>query len=369
MPLIIDAVRLRASVGEISDTLADGVGALPADGVTPAVAARVLDLPFCQAPLGATRRSSVSRSGRRLAFDAAKGRLWVVCRAASGGTSRPLEERWEAIEQAERLFAGTRLRVSTDHVGLARVREGTELVRIGAAQRPELAAWRYGDRLGRRRTRARRLAAVGTVGASAAMAGVAYAGDLLGVAAIAPSVALVLAQHAAYRMVLRRFTGSPRDVVARLTLAGGDDRVRAVTRRDVARTSLVRGADDRPALRLALGGEFRFLTGAEAVRVAARLLPTANGQGADVEEVRAAVRRLETASSPEALLRGAVRGATRWTPAQHARYERSATEADAAFALPALPPSTRLAPRDGAPRGAGAPRAGRRAGRARAGLA
>jgi hypothetical protein len=299
---------------------------------------------FCNAALGANEALERFPVGRRLAFDVAKGRLWVVCRRCARWNLTPLEERWEAIEQAERLFAGTRLRVSTDHVGLARLREGTELVRVGAAQRPELAAWRYGDRFGRRRTRALALGAVGTVGAAGAMVAIAYAGDVLGIAAMGPSaVALVLAQHAAFRMVRERFTGAPRDVVARLRLAGGDHRVRAVTRQDVARTSLVRAADDGPALRLALGGEFRLLTGAEAVRVAARLLPTANGQGAGPDDVRAAVRRLETASSPEALLRAAVRGATRWTPAQHARYERSATEADAAFALPALPPSTRLA--------------------------
>src|SRR5438105_6592480 len=89
--------------------------------------------------------------GRRLAFDASRGRLWVVCRKCERWNLTPLEERWEAIEECERLFAGTRLRVSTDNIGLARLREGLELVRIGAPQRPEMAAWRYGDQFGRRR--------------------------------------------------------------------------------------------------------------------------------------------------------------------------------------------------------------------------
>jgi hypothetical protein len=39
-------------------------------------------------------------------------------------------------------------------VGLARLREGLELVRIGRPLRPEFAAWRYGDQFGRRRRRA-----------------------------------------------------------------------------------------------------------------------------------------------------------------------------------------------------------------------
>lgn len=34
------------------------------------------------------------------------------------------EERWEAIEAMERRFTDSRLRVSTDNVGLARLREG-----------------------------------------------------------------------------------------------------------------------------------------------------------------------------------------------------------------------------------------------------
>jgi hypothetical protein len=37
---------------------------------------------------------------------------------------------------------------------MARLQEGLELVRIGAALRPEFAAWRYGQRLGRRRRQA-----------------------------------------------------------------------------------------------------------------------------------------------------------------------------------------------------------------------
>lgn len=57
----------------------------------------------------------------------------------------PLAERWEAIERAEELYRDTRSRVSTEHVGLASLRDGTDLVRIGKPLRPEFAAWRYGD--------------------------------------------------------------------------------------------------------------------------------------------------------------------------------------------------------------------------------
>ncbi|HEY5087090.1 MAG TPA: hypothetical protein VII66_07035, partial [Gemmatimonadaceae bacterium] len=43
--------------------------------------------------------------------------------------------------------------MSTEHIGLARVSEGLELVRVGDPQRPEMAAWRYGDQFGKRRRR------------------------------------------------------------------------------------------------------------------------------------------------------------------------------------------------------------------------
>jgi hypothetical protein len=108
---------------------------------------------FCHATLGANEVVEHFPVGRRLAFDPARGRLWVVCRRCERWNLTPIEERWEAIEECERLFRGTRLRVSTDNIGLARAPDGLELVRIGSPQRPEMAAWRYGDQFGRRRRR------------------------------------------------------------------------------------------------------------------------------------------------------------------------------------------------------------------------
>ncbi len=90
--------------------------------------------------------------GRRVAFDSAKGRLWVVCTHCGRWNLTPFEERWEALEECERLFRGTRLRVATDNIGLAQPAWGFELVRIGAALRPEIAAWRYGGKLLNRST-------------------------------------------------------------------------------------------------------------------------------------------------------------------------------------------------------------------------
>src|SRR5438309_8754373 len=104
---------------------------------------------FCRTHLRGNEVVETFPVGRRLAFDAAKGRLWVVCRKCERWNLTPLEERWEAVEDCERLFRDARRRVSTDNIGLARLNEGLELVRIRAPLRPEFAAWRYGDQFGR----------------------------------------------------------------------------------------------------------------------------------------------------------------------------------------------------------------------------
>src|SRR2546430_10397357 len=121
---------------------------------------------FCHSDLGTNEVIESFPVGRRLAFDAATGRRWVICRKCERWNLTPLEERWEAVEQCERLFTQTRLRVSSDNIGLSRLREGLELVRIGKPLRPEMAAWRYGDQFGRRRRKY--IIATGAIGAVAA---------------------------------------------------------------------------------------------------------------------------------------------------------------------------------------------------------
>jgi hypothetical protein len=89
--------------------------------------------------------------GRRIAFDAAKGRLWVVCRSCGKWNLVPFDNRLEAIDDCARLFHDTKTRFSTDNIGLARMQDGLELVRIGEPERPEFASWRYGAQYKRRR--------------------------------------------------------------------------------------------------------------------------------------------------------------------------------------------------------------------------
>lgn len=105
---------------------------------------------FCSAALGANESIERFLVGRTLAFDAGKGRLWAVCPKCARWNLAPIEERWEAIEEAEKQFRDTRLRAQSENIGLARLRDGTRLVRVGKAVPGELALWRYGAEMQRR---------------------------------------------------------------------------------------------------------------------------------------------------------------------------------------------------------------------------
>lgn len=107
----------------------------------------------CQGALGSNQLLETLPIGRRIAFDEAAGRLWVVCRSCSRWNLVPFESRYEAIEASARLFRATHLRLSTGQIGLAKTSEGTELVRIGTPLLPEMAAWRYAGSLAKRRLR------------------------------------------------------------------------------------------------------------------------------------------------------------------------------------------------------------------------
>jgi hypothetical protein len=245
---------------------------------------------FCTTHLGTNTVIERFPVGRRLAFDAAKGRLWVVCRACERWNLTPLEERWEAIEDCERRFRDTRLRVCTDNVGLARLPEGLELVRIGSPQRPEFAAWRYGDQFGRRRRRAMLsvgagAATVAALGAGGVAYGVVTAGTAWSLLNIGSSLR---ALYEARRVVLRVPVGSG----DRLKLRGAD-LVRACVSRDPSgRAPWI--------LTLAHGSSYRLLSGPIATRGVGLVLSRINRLGGSPRQVQKAVAELEQLSDPAA---------------------------------------------------------------------
>jgi hypothetical protein len=164
---------------------------------------------YCQSALGSNETIESFPVARRLAFDAEKGRLWAVCPACRRWNLAPFEQRWEALEECERRFRDARLRMSTENVGLARVAEGTELIRVGRPERPELAGWRYGAEMGARR---RRTLAYGAAGIAAAGGVLAAATGLASFVALGPVLA-PLVVGAAGNLVFTRVhalrTGGP----------------------------------------------------------------------------------------------------------------------------------------------------------------
>lgn len=241
---------------------------------------------FCHSNLGTNEVIESFPIGRRLAFDAATGRLWVICRKCERWNLTPIEERWEAVEQCERLFSATRLRVSSDNIGLSRLREGLELVRIGKPLRPEMAAWRYGDQFGRRRRRY----IIGTTAVGVVAAGVLIAG---------PATGILAGGGFGMFQLLNGLQKAARDriVRARVAIPGHE------------RPTILRGKDMKRIVLASTGGKWTLsmpynsgvsalrpivtLTGADALRAAATVLPAVNVKGANREQVSNAVSLLD----------------------------------------------------------------------------
>ena len=266
---------------------------------------------FCARELGQNEAVEHFPVGRRLAFDAARGRLWVVCRSCERWNLTALEERWEAIEECERLFRDSRLRVSTDQIGLARVGDGLDLVRIGDPQRPEMAAWRYGDQFGRRR---RALFGKVAVGAAAA-GGLLLAGPVMGAISLGGFTTWNL-MSSAYQLYRSKRVRAHIETNTRLT-----GRV-PVTIAQLSDTLLTwRHDDDRWELeipRRSLSWERRLfgemgdpretheimrLRGAVAERAMRQLLPHVNAGGGTRDDVSDAVRAIEHTPDVERLIR------------------------------------------------------------------
>jgi hypothetical protein len=244
---------------------------------------------FCNEDLGANEVLPSFPIGSRLAFDAAQGRLWVICPQCHRWNLSPLDERWEAVEECERRFRASRLRFSTDNIGLAYLREGLALVRIGPALKPEIAAWRYGRLLGRWLPSIRR--------------------DPL----------LVLARRwrqlgeQAADFTFRRVFGIKfgYDLATWLRVHGRADRVLAVTAAEDGSRAVIRSRhldhsalvrpDPREPWQIVVHHDRGLVTlnGQEGLHVAGKLLAVLNGPGSEESEVRYAIGKLEDAANPD----------------------------------------------------------------------
>lgn len=247
---------------------------------------------FCNKPLGQNESLESFPVGNRLAFDPARGRLWVVCRSCERWNLTPLDERWEAIEQADRLYRDTKKRVTTDNIGLAKMNDGTTLVRIGEPHRPEFAAWRYGDQFGRRRTRAMLMAGGGVAAIGAIVAGGAAVGVGIG------GFGWMLAQFGRHIII-----GSPQAIVAKVRREDGT--VMEVRRRHLGESSIVTAEDGSMGLNLRFKNGAASFTGTEAERIASIVLPKVNRFGGKKTDVSRAVQQIEEIGNSERYLRDA----------------------------------------------------------------
>ena len=101
----------------------------------------------CERPFGTNAELPNLPIGRRIAFDTERGRIWVICRRCGQWNLAPLESRWEALEECERLAVGAEARAAGAAAGFARTRAGLELLRIGGMPDADILNWRYGRRL------------------------------------------------------------------------------------------------------------------------------------------------------------------------------------------------------------------------------
>ncbi|MES2125323.1 MAG: hypothetical protein V4503_11620 [Gemmatimonadota bacterium] len=246
---------------------------------------------FCTRDLGANDVIETLPVGRRIAFDAAQGRLWVVCRHCARWNLVPFDSRLESIDEAERLFEATRTRFSTENIGLARVKEGLELVRIGPALRPEFAAWRYGRRFASRRRR--NMLVAGGIG-------VAVVGAYLGARA---ALGGGFVWYQGFQFIPRAW--NKRRIRVRHQLEGGD--VLTLTHHDIHNSFLL--TDNANGVRLGVptrlnaegawcrGNEIKELiefSEVEAGALLTRVLPVISGTAGSSAQVREATEMLST---------------------------------------------------------------------------
>jgi hypothetical protein len=277
---------------------------------------------FCNVSLGSNESLEEFPIGRRLASDGARGRLWVVCRKCERWNLSPLEERWEAIEACQRAFSMTRMRVSTEQVGLARMPDGLELVRIGKPLRPEFAAWRYGDQFGRRRKRAFLFG-----GAVAVVAG----GIVIGGAAAGILSAGILSQTGNF---VNLFVNSR----TRLRIRTLDGDVLKLRNTDFMQTRILPGESGGYTVRIGKKKQ-RIFYGHEGERIASLIVPKMNSTGGTREVVKEAVGLIESEGGPDSFLRTAI------SPDAGKRYLTSARRISKfePGAITQLPKPTKLA--------------------------
>ncbi|MEO7084067.1 MAG: hypothetical protein ABI442_03700 [Gemmatimonadaceae bacterium] len=230
--------------------------------------------------------------GSKLAFDSEKGRLWAICGSCARWNLKPIEERWEAVEQCEKLFRALKLRAQTDNIGRAKLRDGTELIRIGKPLRPEFAAWRYGREFSRRFRRR----AVYIGGATAAVAG-----GILGLSAagIIDSSLLVLPVFCTSVVLIgAKIKGERFETFLPVRAAGDHGKSLIINAENLEHTQLSVNHDATLRLRLQHYSGREEFVGDRAARVLSSVLRGINGSGAGAGTIEKASSFIADAKTP-----------------------------------------------------------------------
>jgi hypothetical protein len=268
----------------------------------------------CETPFPPNDQLEHFPTGDRIAFDPGRGRLWAICRPCRRWSLAPIEDRWEALEEIEKIARDKgRLLSQTDNIALLRAGP-IELVRVGRAGLTEEAWWRYGRELTARRDRYRKLSMVGSVGVGAALLGGMAAGGFAVVGGwwLFGSGGRALASGERWL----RFGGTAWRGRESCAACGHD--FRAVRFHERNSLYVMPGAGDGPVdlvYRCPECGNHQEgglrLTGREGERVLRRVLAHRHHEGASEGEVRSATRLIEEAGSAQKLARIVVRDGRR----------------------------------------------------------
>jgi ribosomal protein S27AE len=260
----------------------------------------------CHSPFQANESLEHFPLGTRIAYDPSRGRLWAVCKECKRWSLAPIEERWEALEELEKLVRDrSRLLSQTENISLLRAGR-LEIVRVGRANLAEQAWWRYGKELTRRRQKFKTLSTAGAIGAGAAIWGGMATGGMSFIAAWLLWDNLPNKIPDAARWL--RFGGDAWRGRSRCAKCGYTFTRVAYRRR--GQFVLYRADLSGPAelsYKCPRCGEFRDgglqLKGPEAEHTLRRVLAYHHFDGADDRTVTSATRLIQEAGSPEDLSR------------------------------------------------------------------
>lgn len=267
----------------------------------------------CDAPFPGNDLLERFPTADRIAFDPSRGRLWAVCRPCRRWSLAPIEARWEAIEELDKLITDRgRLLSQSDNIALLRVGP-LEVVRVGRAGLAEEAWWRYGKELTSRRAAYRKLSVAGSLGMGAiVLGGWATGAGVVGSYWIFWGNGSRLATRGARWL---RFGGAAWRGAASCSSCGYE--FRAIPYRERRGLHLIPGGESAadvvyrcPECGLNEGGGLR-LTGRDGERVLRRVLAYDHFEGASEREVKSATRLIEEAGSARALARIVVRDGRR----------------------------------------------------------